>query len=270
MAKPTQSNDPIRIVQLSDFHLYASPGGKLLGLNTDFSLNAVLDLIAREQPHAHLMLATGDISQDGSSASYERFHQYMADRFDVPVYWLPGNHDALSLMGQHKAANFMSPCVIDLDEWMIVMLDSTEPGEVGGNMAQTQLDYLQSALEHSDNKHTIVCLHHQPVPVGSAWLDQQIIDNSSQLTDILDAFSNVRALCWGHVHQDFVGERNGVKLMAVPSTCVQFKPDSEDFAIDTRNPGYRWLDLHPDGRIDTGVSRVMDITFEIDYSGKGY
>ncbi|MNE97422.1 3',5'-cyclic adenosine monophosphate phosphodiesterase CpdA [compost metagenome] len=51
---------------------------------------------------------------------------------------------------------------------------------------------------------------------------------------------------------------------------MQFTPGSEDFAVDTRSPGYRWLRLLADGRVETGVSRVTGIDFEVDYSVKGY
>ena len=56
----------------------------------------------------------------------------------------------------------------------------------------------------------------------------------------------------------------------MPSTCVQFKPGSEDFAVDDAAPGYRWFDLHADGRIETAVSRVEGVEFEVDFSVKGY
>ena len=35
--------------------------------------------------------------------------------------------------------------------------------------------------------------------------------------------------------------------------CFQFVPGRDDFAIDERPPGYRWLHLYPVGRIDTRV-----------------
>jgi Icc protein len=41
--------------------------------------------------------------------------------------------------------------------------------------------------------------------------------------------------------------------MSSPSTCAQFQPSSDTFALDTRPPGYRWIDLHADGSIDTSV-----------------
>ena len=37
--------------------------------------------------------------------------------------------------------------------------------------------------------------------------------------------------------------------MATPATCIQFKPDSNHFALDTLQPGWREIELHLDGRI---------------------
>lgn len=259
----------IRIVQLSDCHLFKSTEGKLLGLNTEHSLAQVMDLIRVEQPAVDLVLATGDLSQDGSSDSYARFHQTMA-AFACPVYWLPGNHDLTDIMANHKAARSMSPCVIDQGAWRIVMLDSTIRGKVPGNFTDSELRFLEQSLQDSAGKHVMIALHHQPVPVGSEWLDQQIVGNAAEFFKVVDKFTNVRAIIWGHVHQVFEAERNGVQLMSVPSTCVQFLPQSQDFAVDKANPGYRWIDLEANGSLTTGVSRVTGVEFVVDYSVKGY
>ncbi|KTC63185.1 hypothetical protein AO262_22830 [Pseudomonas fluorescens ABAC62] len=47
-----------------------------------------------------------------------------------------------------------------------------------------------------------------------------------------------------------------MRLLASPSTCIQFAPGSEDFKVSEQAPGYRWLRLHGDGRLETGVERV--------------
>ncbi len=259
----------IRIVQLSDCHLFKQTDGKLLGLNTDESLAKVLHLIQQEQSNVDLVLATGDISQDGSSESYGRFHESMGS-FSCPVYWLPGNHDLTDIMANHQAAKRMSPCVIDQGDWQIIMLDSTIRGKVPGNFAEAELAFLQESLLKTRGKHVLIALHHQPVPVGSQWLDQQIVGNADRFFEVVDQFEQVRGIIWGHVHQVFETTRNGVQLMSVPSTCVQFLPESQEFAVDSESPGYRWLDLKPDGKIETGVSRVTGVEFEVDYSVKGY
>jgi Icc protein len=58
--------------------------------------------------------------------------------------------------------------------------------------------------------------------------------------------------------------------MASPSTCIQFLPGSDGFAVDTTAPGYRWLSLHADGRIETGVQRLSEIPGTLDLASAGY
>jgi len=55
------------------------------------------------------------------------------------------------------------------------------------------------------------------------------------------------------VHQASDRRRKGVRLMSTPSTCSQFRPNSDDFALDSRSPGYRWLNLSASGAIETEV-----------------
>jgi Icc protein len=94
--------------------------------------------------------------------------------------------------------------------------------------------------------------------------------NPDALFAVLERFPQTRALLWGHVHQEFDQQRGGLRLMASPSTCIQFAPNSEDFGLDSLPPGYRWLRLLEDGQIETGVSRIDPSLFEVDLSGAGY
>jgi Icc protein len=75
---------------------------------------------------------------------------------------------------------------------------------------------------------------------------------------------------WGHVHQAFEQRRNEVLLLATPSTCLQFLPGSERFAVEQIPPGYRWLDLYPDGSLKTGIERLPHMPGTIDLSARGY
>ena len=51
---------------------------------------------------------------------------------------------------------------------------------------------------------------------------------------------------------------SGIRMLTTPSTCVQFAPGSEDFALDDLSPGYRSLRLYADGSVQTEVVRVSD------------
>ena len=97
------------------------------------------------------------------------------------------------------------------------------------------------------------------------------VDNASAFFDTMDRYANVRAVVWGHVHQTFEQKRNDVQLLSSPSTCVQFLPGSEEFAVDmAASPGYRWLELSADGGFKTGVERLPAIPGRIDLSRRGY
>jgi hypothetical protein len=87
------------VVQLTDAHLFADPAGTLLGLRTRDSLRHVIAQVRREQPCIDLLLCTGDLSQDGSAASYQAFRDLTGD-FAVPARWLPGNHDEARVMAE--------------------------------------------------------------------------------------------------------------------------------------------------------------------------
>ena len=89
--------------------------------------------------------------------------------------------------------------------------------------------------------------------MGSRWLDTVGLRNADEFLAVIDQHPQVRAIVWGHVHQASDRLRNGVRLISTPSTCAQFLPGAEQFSLDTRPPGYRWLDLYPDGTMQTSV-----------------
>ncbi len=259
----------LRVVQVTDCHLFKTPEGKLLGMNTQESLDAVLALIREEHKgRFDCFLATGDLSQDGSVESYQRLKSDL-EHFNKPQYWIPGNHDHRANMESVIGQDAM-PSLIQFEHWQIVLLDSQVPGKVHGNLTDNQLAVLEKALQTPPHKHTLVCMHHQPWPMGSQWLDTQKIRSLEKFNEIISQSNHVQAVLWGHVHQASEAEHHGAQYISTPSTCVQFEPHSEDFSVDTLSPGYRWLELYPDGTLKTSVSRVEDIEFEIDWSIKGY
>jgi len=259
----------LRVVQITDNHLSERENGDLLGMNTDDSLNLVLDLVAGQSSAIDLFLATGDISDNGSVQAYSRFRQRIGERFPVPFAWLPGNHDLLSNMQQVTGQGDELSKVIVAGNWQIILLNSAVEGKVHGHLAQQELDVLQQALTDHPERHSLVFLHHHPVLVGCAWLDTQIVNNASAFYNIIHRAGNVKAVICGHVHQQFESQET-VPMLSTPSTCVQFKPGSDDFALDNLMPGYRWFDLYPDGRFETAVERIDHYEFDIDLQSKGY
>ncbi|MEH6515697.1 MAG: 3',5'-cyclic-AMP phosphodiesterase [Halioglobus sp.] len=260
----------VQLVQLTDTHLCRNQGGTLLGMDTDHSLQAVIDLVKRERACIDGILATGDLSDQGAPESYQRLQSYF-EQLPAEHYWLPGNHDDLEQMrlvvGDIRLASELRG-----GNWQVLMLNSQIPGEVGGELGDDQLNLLDEQLAEASKAelHTLICLHHQPVPIGCAWLDGQMTSDADRFFQIVDRFAGVRGILWGHVHQEVQRQRGQVLLMASPSTCVQFAPGQTDFKADNLAPGYRWLDLMADGQVKTGVSRVTDRQFHVDLDTTGY
>lgn len=64
-----------RLIQITDPHIGSRPDYQLLGLDTSHSLNEVLSAVMATQSCAEALVVTGDISANGSEASYCRFLQ---------------------------------------------------------------------------------------------------------------------------------------------------------------------------------------------------
>ena len=266
---PLKTIPYVTVVQLSDSHLFANADGRLLGMKTDDSLQQVMRAVATEQPNIDLLLCSGDISQDGSILSYQRFAG-MVKTLAAPMRWFAGNHDERLALQQVCAKTDWLESIYNMGAWRIVLLDSSVAYKVHGELAEEQLYILEQALATAGERYVLIGLHHHPVPIQSRWMDAIGLHNAADMRSIISRYSNVKAVVWGHVHQEFDQQINGVRWLAAPSTCVQFAPLSEDFAVDNKAPGYRWLRLYEDGQLQSSVSRVENIDFEIDYSIKGY
>jgi len=246
----------LRVLQITDTHLYADPDRCVFGVNSLSALTAVLDRIAEQAGDFDLVLATGDLVDDAAPQGYLRLREHLA-ALQRPVYCLPGNHDSPSVMAEllDQGGVTLASSAVHGD-WVFVLLDSTVRGKVGGHLDAGQLSLLEERLCAHADRHALICLHHQPVPIGSAWMDPLGLSNAPELFAVIDRHPQVRGLLWGHIHQELDTLLHGVRLLGTPATCVQFAPGLDRMRIDEALPGYRWLILHADGRIDTGVDRV--------------
>lgn len=260
-----------RLIHITDTHLFIKEDSDLLGMNTLSSLEAVVSSIQSEEAMIDAILVTGDIAQEPSIEAYQHLASALAN-FHCPVYVLFGNHDDRLFF--HQAAlpsHFSAPTKVELGPWVLSFLDSQVPGKVHGALTEQSLSDLDATLNEHSEQYALLLMHHQPVPIGAAWLDNIMVSNPEKLFQRIEGKQQVKGILWGHIHQAYEGQQDGHQLMATPSTCIQFLPLSENFALDEdKAPGYRWLDLHPDGRIETGVVRADHFDYELVYDHTGY
>ena len=244
----------LRIVQVTDCHLPLDPQTSYRGQNADRNLASLMPALRRWQPD--LLLVTGDVSEDGSAAAYGRVSAQLSTA-GAPVLALPGNHDDPSVMRRYSPQGAWDGVHSHgLRNWQLLLLDSTVRGGVPGFQAPATLEALDRHLREDRAAHVLLALHHQPVAVGSPWIDRYPLQNPEALFRIVDRSPRVKCIVWGHVHQDFETRRGDLLLLGSPSTVANSLPGREKFTPDLGGPACRWLELAPGGAVETGLLRA--------------
>ncbi len=132
-AKPHMTR-PLRLVQITDTHLFRDQSEDLRGIATLPALRAVLRHAADAIAGADALLVTGDVVQD-DAGGYVHFREAFA-ALGKPVLCIPGNHDDVPEMRRALAAPpFIMDPHVDIGGWRIVLLDSVKAGEASGALS---------------------------------------------------------------------------------------------------------------------------------------
>lgn len=250
------TTNSLRLLQITDMHIRSVPGTEFMasGVDTESTLQSVLDDIHANEPAGSIVVATGDLVHDPVEAAYQRLKMRLNGSHNR-YFLLPGNHDNAVLarkilnsdnswcVGQHAAGG-----------WLMLFLDTSQnPDRSDGMLSRAELSRLERTLAVSGERHVMLFLHHPPVSVGSSWMDAIGLGNAEALFAITDRFPQIRGMVFGHIHQQYEGARKSVRMIGSPSTSIQFRPRTGQFEIDLLPPAYRWFDFRPDGTFETGV-----------------
>lgn len=264
-------DEPLRVLHMSDLHLGYDPQWLYQGV---YPWERLADTLVGVDPELlgtseacrapfDLVVITGDISHDQGEEVYLKLCAQL-ESLGVPVLVVPGNHDDAAAFQRLFAAGdaadeggeVLSRCrrEYSLGGWRILGLDSQVAGQVAGRLGDQQLSWLAMNLRQHPGQPTLIALHHAPVKVGTPWLDSQILEDSGAFLELVESFSQVRCVIFGHVHQEFDCRcDSGLRLLAAPAVSVQFQPGSPKFAVEPSPPGVRWIELCSDGRIQSEV-----------------
>lgn len=267
MALSTQKNqEDWTIIQISDTHLMNKDDLEFVQMNPAKTFRAVINDIQSRYPNIDAIFHTGDLAQIAVPETYQYYLSFMK-QLAIPHYQIPGNHDDVEIFPFHQGTNNVH--AIHLGQWSVILLNSAVKNHVYGLITEEQLSQLDQLLTQYKDQHIIITCHHHPFEMKSKWIDHHILKNSNHLTHILTKHHNVRIALFGHVHQDSLNRWNNIHFYSTPSTCVQFKPKSENFALDQQAPGYRVLHLKKNGEFETKIHRIDNdiVTINSDISG---
>jgi Icc protein len=244
----------MRIIQLTDCHIYGDAASNFDGINTKKTFERVLEGVQKVKK-PDLVVGTGDLSMDGSPQSYSWLRQRL-ERIDAPVILIPGNHDQQDELENRIGSKCFLKCSsLVIDPWCFHFLNTAHAGSHAGRILNNDLSTLTSNLGKNRETFNVIFMHHPPVKVGSIWLDDIGLINATEFWHSIEDAS-VKLIVCGHIHQELDIVRKNVRVLTSPSTCLQFKPLTKEYSADSLAPGFRMIDFSPDGSITTDVIRT--------------
>ena len=263
----TTTDGVINILQLTDPHLYLDSDTETVGINNYQSFTACLQQALEEDIRCDLILLSGDLVNEVKPEIYQNIYQLL-EKTGIPFVCIAGNHDVTDELDTHLPfserrfvahkpnALLLSRHCLTLNDWRLLLIDSSVPGKIYGAVGNKNLNWLSQNIANSHHP-VIIAMHHHVLPIDSAWMDDHITQDAEVFWHLIEDKPSVKAVVTGHVHQKFEAQRAGVKVYATPSTCYQFKPKSDNFAFDDQAaPGYRWLSLNKQGVIQSWITRL--------------
>lgn len=242
-----------RLTQVSDCHLLADQGAMPKNRNPDQGLQAILPFCTVTD----LLVASGDLSDDGSEMSYRRLAEYF-ESTGKEVLAFAGNHDNKANMKQFLVGNHIKlQNQYVLGRWLVHVVDTVIGDQGSGRVSDEELQVLEAVLQANEDKHMAIFMHHQAVVVGSAWIDKYGIGNSDMLLSVLRGKENIRFVAHGHVHHALEQTVEGVRIFACPATAYQMKAVSDEKSLLPFAPAVRHFELEDDGRFKTWVETAF-------------
>jgi 3',5'-cyclic AMP phosphodiesterase CpdA len=241
-------NASMLIAQVTDIHLGFQPDDPA-ELNRKRFDDVVAALLAMN-PRPDVLLATGDLTEHGTVASYRVFKK-ICDALPFPVLSALGNHDNRenfrTVFTDAPSVGGFVQYAHDIGPLRIVILDTLLDGHHVGDFDAVRADWLEATLLESD-KPTIVVLHHPPIETGNGWMTEDLdAPWVLRLGAVIGRHPHVIRIVCGHLHRAIVTRWAGTTLVVCPSSgpqvAIDFReidpecPDGRDMIV-AEPPGY--------------------------------
>ena len=231
----------MKLIQVTDPHLRGD-GQPICGLDPAANLAKAVADINRNHADADLVVFTGDLSDDGSQASYRTLADLL-EPLIPPSRLMLGNHDNrsafLAVFPDAPAEDGFVQSILDAEVARLVFLDTLDEGAVAGRLCGRRLAWLDRRLGEASAP-TLVFMHHPPLDIGMPPLDEVKLADPQALADVLRLHGNVRHLFAGHVHRLCGGVWNGIAFSTGRGTNHQTAPlfGAKNFAVGFEAPAY--------------------------------
>jgi Icc protein len=260
------------LIQISDVHL--TPNATIPpGVRPRDNLLAGLALLATSGIRPDLFVLTGDLANEGDSASYRDLAEIIGNATstsEATVVYLPGNHDARDTFRRYLMGEEPSSEPINQVVWQgglrVIALDSTVPGEVFGALADETLDFLRAALVSPAPDGTVLALHHPPISSPIEPMSRVRLQRPELLAEAI-AGSDVRLVLCGHNHHEGFGTLGSVGVWVSPAAAYRADVTSRDTFRGISGSAFSRIDLDDEGSTASVIHIPPSATAAGSFSG---
>lgn len=253
------------IAQITDMHVKKQ--GEILSgtLDSYACLAAALRRIDGLDPRPDLLVATGDLTADGTPEEYAALGDLLSGS-GLPYLLIPGNHDLRENLRDGfpdqpwEDGRFLLYAV---DDWplRIVALDSVVPGAHQGEICSGRCRWLDGKLAEAPDKPTIILLHHPPFVTGIGHMDRMGLVDPTGLAEVVARHDQVIRILSGHAHRPIQSMFAGVPASVAPATSFQLQlklDESRGIQWTAEPPAFQLHKWLPGGGLVSHTAYVED------------
>ncbi len=222
-----------RVTILSDPHVAADPGRRLLGAPLTPNLEAAVRRVVTG-PRPDAVVLAGDCAvDDGLPGDYAQLARVLGplDAEGLSPHLTPGNHDDRAAL----AEAFPATCgaagarpgarrlrLARSDWYLLDSLRKTDetPGEIG----DAQLGWLAARLDEAPDRPALLVVHHPPGSRRDPGGRGVGLDDGRRLLALLADRPQAKALFHGHLHRMSRWTHHGLHVVGLPATSYVFRP----------------------------------------------
>jgi len=215
-----------KLILISDTHI-----SNWTGQFNEEAFKAGVELVASELRSSDAnrteIIHLGDITDEGVFVDYSYADEVITKEFawqGFPKLWeqthkIPGNHDVRNV-GNTIWESFYGKrdFLVELENLVIMGIDSCEPDQNGGKVGDRGLEEILRLQPYSEDKRTVLCLHHHLVPIPNTGRERSTILDAGDVIDVVFE-AGVDVVVTGHRHHphSYTLARGGHKLIVINS-----------------------------------------------------
>jgi|TARA_B100002003_G_scaffold145077_1_gene134412 3',5'-cyclic AMP phosphodiesterase CpdA len=242
----------VLVAQITDCHIRCDDKGAFSSLvDTSATLAAVVEHLEGLDPQPDVVLATGDVTDNGTPEQYAWFREIL-EPLTSPLLPFPGNHDhgpafrtAFADLLPGGLPERHCSYVVDDHPVRLVGIDTSKPDHHDGCFDDERADWLDGTLAAAPDRPTLVFTHLPPIRVGLDYMDVAGLTGADLFEEVVATHPQVALVVAGHLHRPIQAVIGSALLSVCPSTGFQLDLDlnpARGGAVD-EPPGFqlhRW------------------------------